>query len=136
MTEGVRVSAQPKDQFATSSTADGRVVHQALRRGVNERIISVNHDFHVAPPETMEVVCECVHPNCLAGIVMTVAEYDAVRRFPSRFFVKEGHEVAEGERVVTESAGYVVVENGRREGLHAVDADPRRRGSRSVGVAR
>jgi len=33
--------------------------------------------------------CECVHTNCLARIVMTVAEYDAVRRFPTRFFVKD-----------------------------------------------
>lgn len=130
------MSAQRKDQYATTSTEDGRVVHQALRREVNERIYSVNHDFHVAPPQTMEVLCECVDTNCVARITMTVAEYDAVRRSPTRFFVKEGHEVGEGERVVTESAGYIVVETSGREGLYAVGADPRGRAFRNVEVAR
>ena len=61
---------------------------------------------------------------------MTAAEYEAVRRFPTRFFVKEGHEVAGGERVVGESEGYVVVEKIGAEGLRAVAIDPRRRAGR------
>jgi hypothetical protein len=65
---------------------------------------------------------------------MTVAEYELVRRFSTRFFVKEGHEVAEEERVVAESDGYVVVETSGRSGLFAVGADPRRRSHRSAGV--
>lgn len=110
------------------------VVHQALRREVNERISSVNHDFHLTAPESMDVMCECVHTSCTGRIQMTVAEYERVRRFPTRFFVKEGHEVSAGERVVAEAAGYVVVEKSGRDGLYAVGADPRRRTLRSVGA--
>lgn len=130
------MSAQPKDQYAATSTPDGRVVHQALRRDVNERINAVDHDFDIAPPEAMEIVCECAHTNCVARIVMTIAEYNAVRRVPTHFFVKDGHEVGEGERVVAESAGYVVVEKSGREGLYAVGADPRRRTCSNVEEAR
>jgi hypothetical protein len=130
------MSAQPKDRYANDAASDDGVdvVHQALCRDVNEWISSVNHDFHVTEPETIDVVCECAHVNCIARIVMTVTEYEDVRRFPTRFFVKEGHEVAEGERVVTESAGYIVVEKRGRAGWYAVGADPRRRHLRSVGA--
>jgi hypothetical protein len=122
MTGGGSVSAQPKE----AHTAAAGVVHQALRREVNERISLLNTTtFGVAGPETIDVVCECVRPSCTAAITMTVSDYELVRRFPTRFFVKEGHEVAEGERVVAEADGYVVIEASGRGGLYAVSADPR-----------
>ncbi len=133
------MSAQPQDAGADTVTVvrddRGDVVHQALRREVNEQINSVNHDFHLAVPESMDVLCECIDTNCTGRIQVTVAEYELVRRFPTRFFVKEGHEVSEGERVVAESAGYVVIEKSGRDGLYAVGADPRRRPLRSVETA-
>ena len=75
---------------------------------------------------------ECIWNDCTAKITMIVGDYEAVRRFPTRFFVKEGHEVAEGERVVAEADGYVVIEAYGREGIYAIEADPRRRKLRSA----
>lgn len=108
------------------------VVHQALRREVNERISSLNDQQRIAGLETMDVCCECVQRNCTGRVVMTAAEYEAVRRFPNRFVIKEGHEVARGERVVADATGYVVVEKDGRDGLYAVGTDPRRRVSRET----
>lgn len=131
------MSAQPQEAHASGIVEDdraGAVVQQALRREVNERIRSINDGFGVREPDTIDVLCECIRPNCTAYIAMIVAEYELVRRFPTRFFVKEGHEVADGERVVSESGAFVVVESRGRAGLYAVSADPRRRGTRSVGI--
>jgi hypothetical protein len=117
------VSAQPKGHEA--APADG-VVQQALRRVVNEQISSLNADgVRIDGAETIDVLCECVRGACTARITMRVADYELVRRFPTRFFVKAGHEVAEEERVVEESHGYVVIEARGRRGLWAVSADPR-----------
>jgi hypothetical protein len=41
--------------------------------------------------------------------MMSLKEYEAVRRYPTRFFIKEGHEVADVVRVVGYGTGYVVV---------------------------
>jgi hypothetical protein len=122
------MSAQQQDGVATTNSAAGLAdLHRALRREVNEQINVVNHDFGIAEPDMTDVICECVHPNCTARIVMTMAGYELVRRFPNRFFVKAGHEVTEEERVVAESDGYVVIEVAGHAGLSAVGADRRRR---------
>jgi hypothetical protein len=134
--EGAAMSAQPhtEDTATVGPPVGFGVVQQALRREANEQISLVNHEFGVAEPEETEVLCECVHPNCAARIVMTVADYERVRRFSTRFFVKEGHEVADEDRVVAESDGYIVIEAAGRSGLYAVGADPRRRSVRSAEV--
>jgi hypothetical protein len=71
-----------------------------------------------------------MHPGCEARVELTGSAYELVRRFPNRFLVKEGHEAASDERVVTEAETYVVVEKSGRGGLYAVAADPRRRRQR------
>lgn len=116
------MSVQPREGGIAGTT---EVVHQALRREVNERISALSATFSVTEPETIDVICECVRVECAARITMTVAEYELVRRFPTRFFVRAGHDVAEAERVVAESDGYVVIEASGRGGLYAVSADPR-----------
>jgi hypothetical protein len=125
------VSTQPKEENTSATTG---VVHQALRREVNEHISALSASFGVTEPETIDVFCECVRAQCAGLITMTVGEYELVRRFPTRFFVKVGHEVAEEERVVSESDGYVVIEARGREGVYAVSADPRSRYRRREGV--
>jgi hypothetical protein len=55
------------------------------------------------------VMCECGQSNCSAEIVMSLREYEAVRRHPARFLIKEGHEVADVLRVVGYGPGYVMV---------------------------
>ena len=125
------MSAQPKGDYVAGTHG---VVHQALRREVNEQISSINATSGVGEAGSVQIMCECIRSNCTASIVMTVREYETVRRSPTRFFVKEGHEVGEEERVVAESTNYIVIEAFGREGLYAVRADPRRRRLRSVEV--
>jgi hypothetical protein len=62
-----------------------------------------------APPQLVEVRCECGQPSCTAEIVVSLREYEAVRQHPTRFLVEEGHDVAEVVRVVGYGLGYVVV---------------------------
>jgi hypothetical protein len=40
---------------------------------------------------------------------MSLREYEAVRQHPTRFLIKEGHEVAHVVRVTDYGTGYVVV---------------------------
>ena len=96
------------------------LVHQELRREINEQISRVTDAFGVAESEAMDVMCECVQTDCTGRIVLTVAEYEAVRRFPTRFLVKTGHDVSATERVVAEWDAYAVVEKSSRSGLYAV----------------
>jgi hypothetical protein len=124
------MSAQPQERRLSRVSEEDRpgvVVQQTLRREVNEQIRSINEGFGVGEPDTIDVICECIHANCTTYITMTVADYELVRRFPTHFFIKEGHDVAEGERVVSESADFIVVESSGSAGLYAVSADPRRR---------
>jgi hypothetical protein len=132
------MSAQPRLNEGADAALDAGadVVNQALRREVNERIRSISDDFAVAEPETLQLVCECARAGCVAMIVMRVADYELVRRFPTRFFVKQGHEVAQEARVVSGSADYIVVEAGGRGGLYAVGSDPRRANARHTEVDR
>jgi hypothetical protein len=104
---------------------DDSVVHQALRREVNEEISDVSVRLHIAASESMEVMCECVHAGCTELIPVPVAAYEEVRRVATHFFVKTGHEVSENERVVSEHEGYVVVEKLGGDGTYAVSSDPR-----------
>jgi hypothetical protein len=111
--------------YGNDTVGTNGVVNQALRREVNERISSINNAFQIDQPELMNVLCECIRPRCTAYIAMSVTEYELIRRFPTRFFVKAGHEIAEDERIVDEADGYVVIEAGGRGGVYAVGADPR-----------
>jgi hypothetical protein len=126
------MSVQPLADYAATPSA---VAHQAPRREVNEQISSVNHTFGVEGRETIDVTCECVRGNCGALIRMTVADYERLRLFPTRFCIKEGHEIAAEERILSEASDYVVIEASGRGGLYAVGTDPRgsHRGS-EVGV--
>lgn len=80
----------------------------------------LDHDFHLAPAQVVEVRCECGRPSCNGEIVMTLGEYEAVRLHPTRFLIKEGHDVSDVVRVVDYGAGYVVVAKFERD-----DADRR-----------
>jgi hypothetical protein len=68
-----------------------------------------DHDFDLAPEELVDVMCECGHSTCTGTIVMSLDEYRAVRLHPTRFVIKEGHEVAEVVRVVGHGPDHVVV---------------------------
>ena len=106
------------------------VVHQALRREVNDEISDASVRLHITGNETMDVMCECVHAGCTDLIAVPVADSEQVRRFPTHFFLKAGHDVSESERVISENDGYVVVEKVGGNESYAVSSDPRTRRSR------
>jgi hypothetical protein len=113
------------DDLAADADDDVSVVHQALRREVNEEISDVSVRLHIAESETMDVMCECAHAACTDLISIPLAEYEQVRGFATHFFVKAGHEVSKNERVVSENAGYMVVEKLGDDGSYAASSDPR-----------
>jgi hypothetical protein len=117
------------DGVADGADNDVSVVHQALRREVNEEISDVSVRLHIEESESMDVMCECAHADCKDLIPIPVAAYEQVRRVATHFFVKAGHEVSENERVVSKNDGYVVVAKLGGDGTYAVASDPRTRRS-------
>jgi hypothetical protein len=106
------------------SSQDAR--SQLLFRELNEQIRKIAGRGHV------DVVCECVNDACFDRLVVPLDEYEAVRRFPTRFVVKEGHVAHDVERAVESRDGYVVVEKSGADAEHAILLDPRRKPSRRL----
>ena len=101
---------------------------QLLFRQLNEQIRLVSADFGVS--DELDLVCECGNGGCFERVLVPGAEYEAVRRFPTRFIVKPGHAAARVERVVTESRTFLVVERVGADAAAAILLDPRRDGDR------
>jgi len=83
--DGQSSTEGPKQDFAHA---------QALYREVNDHIRSVS-----SGPD-LELVCECTDGACVEAIPISASRYDEIRRFPTRFLVKPGHELPVSERVV------------------------------------
>jgi len=93
---------------------------QLLVRQLNEQIRSL------AGPDALDIVCECVNGSCFERLIVSLDEYEAVRRFPTRFVVKEGHVAGDIEREVVRLDGAVVVEKSGPDAEQAILFDPRR----------
>jgi len=106
------------------SSQDAR--SQLLFRELNEQIRKI------AGGGEVDVVCECVNDACFDRVVISLDEYEAVRRFPTRFVVKAGHAADDVERAVESHDGYVVVEKSGADAEHAILLDPRRSPSRRL----
>jgi hypothetical protein len=102
----------------------GRVQAQALVREVNEQIHRLRG---IWADGERTIICECCNGECLQPLQIALADYEAVRRFPTRFVVKRGHQTSGSDRVVEERGGYVVVEKDGPGGVTAVQLDPRGR---------
>ena len=101
------MSAIPRDDAAK---ADGvELVSGGARWADSAPMRFSDGEVQLAPSQLVEVRCECGQSNCTSNIVMTLREYESVRRHPTRFLIKEGHEVADAVRVVGYGAQYVVV---------------------------
>jgi hypothetical protein len=107
------VSALPSDEYATAVGAEVRA--GPGRWAGAGAVRALDHDFHLPPPQMVEVRCECGRPSCSGEIVMTLGEYEAVRLHPTRFLIKEGHDVSDVVRVVDYGTGYVVVAKFERD---------------------
>lgn len=95
---------------------------QSLVREVNERARALADGA-----KRVDYLCECGDAACAAPVVLATDEYDAVRRFPTRFVVLPRHRPAEYERVIERNERYAVVEKFGESGKIAVRLDPRRR---------
>jgi len=71
------------------------------------------------------MLCECSNIDCHTILMVTLDEYEEIRRDPEAFLVAHGH-VLEGSRpqCATETAGYVVL---RRAGDRPANGDGDRR---------
>ena len=98
---------------------------QVLVRGVNETIRSLADGVDVGGE--FDLVCECTNAGCFERLTISVDDYEALRRFPSRFAVKPGHVDADADRVVDEAGRFVVVvEKVGPDAEDAIVGDPRR----------
>lgn len=87
---------------------------------MNERIKDVG-----AEAEKLLLLCECGDLGCSEVVEMTPAEYEAVRAGGDRFFFVPGHEDVALDRVIDQTAGFVVVERFGEGGDVARSLDPR-----------
>jgi hypothetical protein len=59
---------------------------------------------------TASYLCECGDGECTTRILLTRPEYEAVRRYATRFAVAVDHENPEIDQLVSEGGRYTVVE--------------------------
>jgi hypothetical protein len=97
--------------------------NQALYREVNERIQDLAEG-----EDKIEFVCECSNTDCMEFMALTNSEYERVRSDPTWFVIKTDHHIPEIERVISQGAGYAVVEKFVAED-YLEEADPRSNGS-------
>jgi hypothetical protein len=100
------MSALPRDECRAATGAEALAGTRSTESAPSP---PPDHDFHLAPPQLVEVMCECGHWDCTGEITISPEKYEAVRLHPRRFLIKEGHEVADAVRVVGYGAGYIVV---------------------------
>jgi hypothetical protein len=116
--------AQPVDKMDQRAREVGR--HQALFREVNERIGELAETFD--RDGELTILCECGSGQCDERIALRAEEYEKLRRIPTHFAVRPGHEIPDVERVVERRHGFVVVEKFGESAKVAIRLDPRRRG--------
>jgi hypothetical protein len=98
---------------------------QLLRRTINEEISGIASDPDLTH-QLLELVCECTRFGCSRVVHLAPADYENVRRFPTRFLVKPGHVDFDTERTVLKDEGYYVVEKTGPDAEEAILRDPRK----------
>jgi hypothetical protein len=82
---------------------------QALFRTANERLRERAQKLAGAV-ETIPFLCECADEACLGRIELTMAQYQEVRRVPSRYVVLPEHAAIARDHVVEDGGHFQVVE--------------------------
>ncbi len=124
---------ESSSQLAVESPNAGDL-RQSLFREVNDQIERLNAGWATDAEDV--VLCECSNVDCHEPIEVTAAEYETVRRFPTRFLVRPGHAARERDRVVYETSEYVVVEKVGASAETAIRLDSRRAATRDRTLAR
>jgi hypothetical protein len=123
----------PKESRMAMSEIDARKAragkNQSLFRDVNERIEDSTEDFgeDLDPTKMFDILCECAHPDCIERIRMTRGEYEALRRVPTHFAIRSGHEINDVEEIVASNERYIVVAKLGAAARAAMHFDPRSR---------
>jgi hypothetical protein len=81
--------------------------NEAFFRAVNEGIAEASEKFE---SEDAEFLCECGDAHCTHRLEMSLDEYEAVRKHPTRFIVRHGHVESEIEDVVRNRRRYAIVD--------------------------
>jgi hypothetical protein len=109
------------------TTAERKALNEGVFRDANENLernarqILEEDDNSPAP-----FFCECPQSDCTAIVLLTLAEYDAVRANPRGGIAAIGHEDLSIERVLEQTARYVVTEKFGEAGEVHAEHDPRR----------
>ena len=103
--------------------------NEIVFRSINERIEDLGEELlgQERGERPYDFVCECHNTECTERIVLTVAEYEAVRESGRRFVVAPSPEHVNMtiENVIDMSSRYWVVEKTDESGEIAEAADPR-----------
>jgi hypothetical protein len=91
---------------------------------VNERIEEVSEGFGHSM-KMIDFVCECGRADCSDEVEMTHGEYESIRRIPTHFAIRAGHEITEVEQVMASNARYIVVSKLGAAAQTAKQLDPR-----------
>jgi hypothetical protein len=84
--------------------------NESLIRTVNDQIAALDEQAAWAAPEhQFAFQCEC-GSGCDGRMLMTLEEYESVRRQRDRFAVVPGHQNGEIERVVEQADRYLIVD--------------------------
>jgi hypothetical protein len=101
--------------------------NESRYRALNERMEGHNAVHVWVDPPMPDWICECASSECMRPVRLTIAEYEAVRAVPTRFFVlpSEEHLSPAGERVVERNDRYWVVEKIGEAAEVSEELDPR-----------
>jgi hypothetical protein len=102
-------------------------LNQSTFRDANERIERAAQSHRFDENQGVPFLCECADPGCTETVMLSLADYEAVRAHPDRFFLIAGHEAAgeTQERILEGADGYAVVEKIETAGDEAERRDPR-----------
>jgi hypothetical protein len=123
------MSVSQHAEEAPAADGDGAATgarRQVLFRDLNEEIRRIADSFDA--DEALELCCECELGACFARLIVSHQQYEAVRRFPTRFLVLADH-VNPDERIVEVLSGSsaVVVEKVGLGARTAILGDSRKR---------
>ena len=101
--------------------------NQSRFRRSNERLQRAAYAHRFEAADRVPFLCECADPGCFEAVMLSMEEYERVRKHPSRFVLVAGHEDAEAahERIIEAEEGYAVVEKVGVAGTEAARLDER-----------
>jgi hypothetical protein len=88
--------------------------NERLRREANQEIEREAREARAtgarsASEPELEFFCACGRADCVATLLLTLSEYEAVHAVPGRFIVASGHQSPAIESVVEARATYLIV---------------------------